>query len=146
MGPQCCGPFRFLWETDMVSDDARPVLIVFADVASRRCGAGWYGTLDAPRARGRATQLGLAMITDLSEELRTFAATLPRGGFSPDGTLALDLVDREVIDRLLALRPGTQPDQRTGKVSGVETPAAISQSLAAGTSTAPKGRGPTPPL
>jgi hypothetical protein len=82
-------------------NNAHPVLIVFADLAERPCRAGWYSEFDAARARLKGTDhLGLTVIENLSEQLRPFALTLPRGRFLADGKLHLDLVSREVIDRL----------------------------------------------
>jgi hypothetical protein len=95
-------------------NDARPVLIVFADL-EKQCVAGWYAENDAARARLKGTDLGLTMIENLSEQLRAFALTLPRGRFLADGKLHLDLVNREVIDRLLALRAADQPKGEGGK-------------------------------
>ena len=92
-----------------------PVLIVFADLAEKQCGAGWYAEIDAARARLKGADLGLTMIENLSEQLRAFALTLPRGRFLADGKLHLDLVSREVIDRLLALRAADQPKGENGK-------------------------------
>ena len=96
-------------------NDARPVLIVFADLAEKPCGAGWYAEIDAARARLKGADLGLTMIENFSEQLRAFALTLPRGRFLADGKLHLDLVNREVIDRLLALRAADQPKGENGK-------------------------------
>jgi hypothetical protein len=90
-------------------NDARPVLIVFADLAEKQCGAGWYAEIDVERVRLKGADLGLTMIENFSERLRAFALTLPRGRFLADGKLHLDLVNREVIDRLLALRAADQP-------------------------------------
>jgi hypothetical protein len=96
-------------------NDARPVLIVFADQAAKQYRVGWYAQHDVARARVEAAALGLTTIEILSEQLRAFALTLPRGGFLADGKLHLDLVSREVIDRLLALRAADQPKGESGK-------------------------------
>ena len=96
-------------------NDARPVLIVFANLAEWPSRAGWYAEIDATRARLKGADLGLTMIENLSEEVRTFALTLPRGRFLADGKLHLDLVDREVIDRLLALRAADQAKGENSK-------------------------------
>ena len=96
-------------------NDARPVLIVFANLAEWPSRAGWYAEIDATRARLKGADLGLTMIESLSEEVRAFALTLPRGRFLSDGKLHLDLVNREVIDRLLALRAADQPKGENGK-------------------------------
>ena len=93
-------------------NDARPALIVFVDLAQKQCGAGWYAEIDAARARRKGADLGLTMIENLSEQLRAFALTLPRGRFLADGKLHLDLVNREVIDRLLTLRSCRSPEGR----------------------------------
>ena len=95
-------------------NDARPVLIVFADLAERPSRAGWYPEIDAARARLKGADLGLTLIENLSEQLRAFALTLPRGRFLADGKLDLDRVNREVVDRLLALRAADQPKGETG--------------------------------
>jgi hypothetical protein len=95
-------------------NDARPVLIVFADQAARQCKVGWYTEYDVARARVEAADLGLTMIEVLSEQLRAFALTLPRGRFLADGKPDLDHVNREVIDRLLALRAADQPKGENG--------------------------------
>ena len=92
-----------------------PVLIVFADLAEKHCSAGWYAEIDAARARLKGTDLGLTLIENFSEQLRAFALTLPRGRFLSDGKLHLDLVNREVIDCLLALRAADQPKGESGK-------------------------------
>ena len=92
-----------------------PVLIVFADLAEKQCRAGWYAEIDAARARLKGADLGLTLIENFSEQLRAFALTLPRGRFLSDGKLHLDLVNREVIDRLLALRAADQPKGENGK-------------------------------
>ena len=96
-------------------NDARPVLIVFANLAEWPSRAGWYAEIDATRARLKGADLGLTMIENLSEEVRAFALTLPRGRFLADGKLHLDLVDREVIDRLLALRAADQAKGENSK-------------------------------
>ena len=92
-----------------------PVLIVFADLAEKHCSAGWYAEIDAARARLKGADLGLTLIENLSEKLRAFALTLPRGRILSDDKLHLDLVDREVIDRLLALRAADQPKGENGE-------------------------------
>jgi hypothetical protein len=92
-----------------------PVLIVFADLAEKHCSAGWYAEIDVARARLKGADFGLTMIQNLSEQLRAFALTLPRGRFLSDGKLHLDLVNREVIDRLLAVRAADQPKGENGK-------------------------------
>ena len=43
-------------------NDARPILIVFADQAARQCRVGWYTEYDVARARVKAADLGLATI------------------------------------------------------------------------------------
>ena len=88
---------------------------MFADLAEKPCGAGWYAEIDAARARLKGADLGLTMIENFSEQLRAFALTLPRGRFLADGRLHLDLVSREVIDRLLALRAADQQKGENGK-------------------------------
>ena len=65
----------------------------------------------ASRERISASRL----IENFSEQVRAFALTLPRGRFLADGKLHLDLVNREVIDRLLALRAADQPKGENGK-------------------------------
>ena len=92
-----------------------PVLIVFADLAEKHCSAGWYAEIDAARARRKGIDLGLTLIENFSEQVRAFALTLPRGRFLADSKLHLDLVSREVIDRLLALRAADQPKGESGK-------------------------------
>ena len=89
--------------------DARPVLIVFDDQAAIQCRVGWYVERDVARARAKAADLGLTSIEILSEQLRAFGLTLPRGRFLADGKPDLDHVNRELIDRLLALRAADQP-------------------------------------
>jgi hypothetical protein len=96
-------------------NDAHPALIVFADLADKPCGAGWYAEIDAPRARLKGADLGLTLIENFSEGLRAFALTLPRGRFLADDKLHLDLVNREVIDRLFALRAVDQPKRENGE-------------------------------
>ena len=71
--------------------------------------------IDAARARLKGADIGLTLIENFSEQLRAFALTLPRGRFLSDGKLHLDLVNREVIDRLLALRAADQPKGENGK-------------------------------
>ena len=93
-----------------------PVLIVFADLAEKHCSAGWYAEIDAARARRKGIDLGLTLIENLSEQVRAFALTLPRGRFLADSKLHLDLVSREVIDRLLALRAADQPKGEKGNL------------------------------
>jgi hypothetical protein len=95
-------------------NDARPVLIVFDDQAAIQCRVGWYAERDVARARAKTADLGLTSIEILSEQLRAFALTLPQGGFLADGKLDLDHVNREVIDRLLALRAADQPKGENG--------------------------------
>ena len=95
-------------------NDARPVLIVFDDQAAIQCRVGWYAERDVARARAKAADLGLTSIEILSEQLRAFALTLPRGRFLADGKLDLEHVNREVIDRLLALRAADQPKGENG--------------------------------
>jgi hypothetical protein len=95
-------------------NDARPVLIVFADQAAKQCRVGWYEEHDIARARIEGAAPGLTTIEILSQQLRAFALTLPRGRFLPDGKLDLDHVNREVIDRLLALRAADQPKGENG--------------------------------
>ena len=92
-----------------------PVLIVFADLAEKHCSAGWYAEIDAARARLKGADLGLTLIENLSEKLRAFALTLPQGRILSDDKLHLDLVDREVIDCLLALRAADQPKGESSK-------------------------------
>ena len=107
-------------------NDARPALIVFVDLAQKQCGAGWYAEIDAARARRKGADLGLTMIENLSEQLRAFALTLPRGGFLADGKLDLHLVNREVIDRLLTLRTADHPKGEYGNPQPV-TPSSPSK-------------------
>ena len=40
-------------------NEARPVLIVFVDLAQKQCEAGWYAEIDAARARLKGADLGL---------------------------------------------------------------------------------------
>jgi hypothetical protein len=95
-------------------NDARPVLIVFDDQAAIQCRVGWYVERDVARARVKAADLGLTSIERLSEQLRAFALTLPQGRFLANGKLDLDHVNREDIDRLLALRAADQPKGDNG--------------------------------
>ena len=95
-------------------NDARPILIVFADQAAKQCRVGWYAEHDVARARVKAADLGLTTIEIPSEQLRAFALTLPRGRFLADGKPDLDHVNRELMDRLLALRAADQPKGEDG--------------------------------
>ena len=100
-------------------NDARPVLIVCDDQIAKQCRMGWYAQQDVARARVKAADLGLTSVEILSEQLGALALTLPRGRFLADGNLDLDHVNREVIDRLFALRAADQP--KGEKASRVRT-------------------------
>ena len=84
-------------------NDARPVLIVFADQAAKQCRVGWYAEHDVARARVKAADLGLTTDRDSIRTVACLCADLAAGTL-PGGWQAWISITSTVRSSIACLR------------------------------------------